>query len=878
MAERTVVIDIEISNDEAVRKIKESEDALKSLKQEEKELNEERKNAAISAEEYYQRLTEIRTAMAENKQTMSAYGKVLQQNVKAQKQNADSLDGMRTELSKLLKSYDALSKADRESMKGQELLGRIQALTKELNDAEQASGRFQRNVGNYKSALEGLPGPLGNAASLLVRLNNSFINVQGGIKGAITSIVGLGKAFMSLLANPIVAVLAAIVGVLKGLAEAFKRNDDASTKLKAGLAPLKAVVDVLMRAFNALATVIANVVSAIGTALEWIGKMANAVGAFFGIVEEKDMSETLAAKEKEMVERMDALEEMERQYIVQKAKNDRDVSELNNKALDRENYTLKEREAFMREALEKEAETLEMNKKMLQERLYLLKLEAKTRNDTSDEMKNKIAEATAALINAETEYNNATRRMFSRLQSFIKQEKAAEEEARRQRAARAKAAAAEAKRQREAALKEEQSQRMAVRELLLEMMEEGQEKELEILNYGYRKEREALIKQLNEDKTLTIEARKAINERLVLMEAQHVLDMAAVREKYMLAAAEQEADAMDAALEKERVRQGERLAIETQQWENALNERLNAARDNAIEMAKISEEAARHDVETAEARLKELKALDADEIVSRYATAEAYERAIAEATGAVIEAQGAAAAAAAHTKEAIDEVNRTVAEAQRNIAEQFSEIAGSLGEVFEELAEENKDYKGAAKAMALMQLLLSSSVSIAKAVEGATAAAAATGPAAPFTLAGYIAEMVAIVTGAIAQARTIFNEASSFATGGVVKGPGSGTSDSITARVSNGEAIMTAKATSMFYDQLSAMNVAGGGRPFDRSGGNRYARGGVVSTRTLMDGRQMAAMAAMLGEAMKEIQPVVSVREITNVQNKVKTKEIISMQ
>lgn len=53
-----------------------------------------------------------------------------------------------------------------------------------------------------------------------------------------------------------------------------------------------------------------------------------------------------------------------------------------------------------------------------------------------------------------------------------------------------------------------------------------------------------------------------------------------------------------------------------------------------------------------------------------------------------------------------------------------------------------------------------------------------------------------------------------YATGGIVRGPGSGTSDSIPARLSNGEAVMTAQAVSMFGPLLSQMNQAGGGVGF----------------------------------------------------------------
>jgi hypothetical protein len=83
----------------------------------------------------------------------------------------------------------------------------------------------------------------------------------------------------------------------------------------------------------------------------------------------------------------------------------------------------------------------------------------------------------------------------------------------------------------------------------------------------------------------------------------------------------------------------------------------------------------------------------------------------------------------------------------------------------------------------------------------------------------------------------------------------------------------------MFYDQLSAMNVAGGGKPFDKHrGGSRFATGGVVSTSALMQGRQAQQMADAMREAVAGMQPVVSVREISSVQNRVQVKENISKQ
>ncbi|WDF79545.1 hypothetical protein PQ469_05950 [Mucilaginibacter sp. KACC 22773] len=67
--------------------------------------------------------------------------------------------------------------------------------------------------------------------------------------------------------------------------------------------------------------------------------------------------------------------------------------------------------------------------------------------------------------------------------------------------------------------------------------------------------------------------------------------------------------------------------------------------------------------------------------------------------------------------------------------------------------------------------------------------------------------------------------------GAILNGPGTGTSDSINARLSHGEAVINAKSTAMYAPLLSALNEAGGGRAFAKSsnGQSAFATGGVFS-------------------------------------------------
>lgn len=77
-------------------------------------------------------------------------------NIKIEGVAADSLVSLRKQLSLLNAEYDRLSASDRKAAIGTDLQKQIQSLNTEISAAEQATGRYQRNVGNYASAWNGL--------------------------------------------------------------------------------------------------------------------------------------------------------------------------------------------------------------------------------------------------------------------------------------------------------------------------------------------------------------------------------------------------------------------------------------------------------------------------------------------------------------------------------------------------------------------------------------------------------------------------------------------------------------------------------------------------------------------------------------------------
>lgn len=121
------------------------------------------------------------------------------------------------------------------------------------------------------------------------------------------------------------------------------------------------------------------------------------------------------------------------------------------------------------------------------------------------------------------------------------------------------------------------------------------------------------------------------------------------------------------------------------------------------------------------------------------------------------------------------------------------------------------------------------------------------------------AGLMALIKVAFAGAKSLIK---GFSVGGYVSGSGTGTSDSISARLSNGESVMTARATSMFSPILSAFNQLGGGVPI------------VANNQGSQIGMDMLAAAVAKGYMMAP-QPVVSVEEINRTQRRVQIIENI---
>jgi len=187
----------------------------------------------------------------------------------------------------------------------------------------------------------------------------------------------------------------------------------------------------------------------------------------------------------------------------------------------------------------------------------------------------------------------------------------------------------------------------------------------------------------------------------------------------------------------------------------------------------------------------------------------------------------------------------------------FGSVAGSIAGMLQTFGEENRELARLSKVIALAQIAIETGVATAKGISAAMSVPF------PANLAAIATTVTTIISGMTSAISTV--KGAKFASGGLVVGPGTATSDSIPARLSNGESVMNAKSTAMFGPLLSSLNQAGGGVAFNPAAGGQR------------EGYEFLAAAVAAG--MKNVDLRVGVDEITRVKGRVdKIQEISTIQ
>lgn len=865
MADESSIINIKLEYDDAINKIAALKGEMDALRAAEKQYQEQLKNGEITREEYNKLMADSKSqtnVLSESIRTLTRY---TSNQIKQEKQQQGSLRQLRAELSNLTSSYDGMSRAERDSAAGKELVEHIQLLSEEIKALEEDTGRFQRNVGNYansvqqvfdgmnkkvaeareryaellkaeganseaakkaKDEYERLKSTVEGTGKIFDSMNASMmgfvtagnpmammalniVKTMGGMKNAMASAVQgvkmLAKSFWSLVTTPIGAAITAIVVAITALKKGITGSEAQMNRWRVAMAPLQKGLDLVTNAMTTMTGWLLKGVEMGGKFLDWILKAAEALPLVGdSIAEANRKGQDRVALVQEQIKYEQAM----RDEIVKTAERENQISELRAKVADRTKYTAEERKKYLEEAIKLEEEQARRNKELAEQKLRNLELEGSfTENDA--EMNNKLAEARAAVIKAETDYNNKVREMYAQRSELANQEKSAHQAA-------IKAAQERANKETEAIKQMEDA--------LVSIISDGMARQREEITLSYEREIQALQKRLATENDLTAKARDAILKTIEIKQQQQNAALQLLDEERINKEVENRAKLIQ--LQLDGVKQGTEEEYNLRMQQLAVQREMELSEKGLTEEMKLA-------------------------IVQKYNFLEQEET---DKKNAAIKAKQVAA-----EQERIAELKR-VADEEIKIEEAkyqaMSDITGGLIALSEALGESDTAFAKMAKVLALAEIAINTGRAIAKMVS----AEAGKGIAGLATMAAGIATILTNIATAIKTVKS-----AKFATGGDVVGEGTGTSDSVPAMLSNGESVLTAAATSMFAPVLSAFNQVGGGSPiYGQQASNQVS------------GEDMLARAFAKGvENMPR--PVVSVEEITRVSNRVEVLEKMSM-
>ena len=862
------ILDIKVNYNEAIKAIADYQTKIDAAREAEKNLKKQLKDGEISRQQYNEEMAASKLAISEYNDAIRVISKTVQNQIKQEKEQEGSLKSLRAQLSNLTAEYDSLSEANRKAATGKELKDKINEITDALKGAEEETQRYYRNVGNYEESLSPLferlekklgtqkkkyeelvkaQGENSKAAKKMkkeiedtqlefefmenategatesimgfmaqgVGLDASILKmVQGvgslaqGAKMAGNAFVAFSKTLLSLMANPIVAFLAVVSTLLLAISKGISSSEENTNRWNVIMAPFSLILDKVTKILQDMAGGILSVVEAGGKMMGWISKQLEklpVLGKQFAEYNKQNQKYIEMAKEKAAIDRDT------RDLELDNAKNALKIATLKAQADDELNVSASERMQAIREANKLEEEASKRNYE-LAKRKYELMVQQNELAGNTKETNDAIVQAEIEMYNALTEYQDKRGELLGREVALANEIKSAEKE-------KADAAKEAAEKRLEIQTKEREEIRKAEDEMLKLVVDSLDKQEQEI-RLNYDRQIEDLKVRLETEKDLTVKAREALNAQITALEKQKNAELSKLSMQAIMEEEQRREDEIRAMLEAEQDYKDKQLEAVRLRFEAEIAQ----SRDNEEEVLRLRMEQKKFELDSIQQMENE--------------SLEAFNLRRIEAENEYLDA-----------KEALK--NREIQIEQTKL-QAISDITGSLVELTEAMGESNEGFAKMSKVLALAEIAINTGKALAAGIAQAQSVPF------PANLAA-IATTVATILSNIASATSIVKSAK-FANGGLVTGPGTGTSDSIPAQLSNGESVMTARTTSMFAPILSSFNQMGGGVPIN-----------VTQTSSQALGEDMLARAFAKG--VQAIRPVVSVEEINRVSNRVKVLE-----
>lgn len=721
----------------------------------------------------------------------------------------------------------------------------IDANTKFIKENSSATAQQAMNVGNYtesiQEALRNIT-PFNSSIGEFVTKSNEVGGVgnlvTGTFKGIGASIAGATKAALAFIATPLGAALAAIgavigvvVGAFKFMTASMNSTEAGSNRLAKVTASVTGVFNGLFKVVRPLGEFLGNVfISAIEDAGEAIETMVGLVEKglrLVGMSQAADTVKQFSDAAKQGAKDAAALADAEAKLAA--ANREAQLTQLEyQRAAEKLRQIRDDESRSMNERIEANKQLGEVLKQQMQAELAIAN-QALRVADLRIKSEGKTTEALDARAEALTRIADIQERITGQESEQLTNLNSLRREAAQQQAEREKQAIENARKRSEEMVKSMQ-----------------QELELYTLSQGNRKrdmqEQLDMERQIYEQR---MDIAKTQYERKLISEREYQIEVLKIQNEYgaiQTQIAIENADAELAAFI-----EGNQRKIEENQYFNDELYNQELERLNAISEAQAANATARFEQGVINEReyREAIAAIDAEYYEAKQAVDAEREEAQKAKEAADLAIQIEAAGEAFQYDLALQMQQYEQMYAQRKAA---AEAAGADMIAFEEAeAKKSKKIEEAVQ-RAKMDMRINALNNVAavlgqESAMGKAAAVAATtistyqsavdsykGMVAampgPWGIAAGIAAAAASVAMGIANVKKILavetpktqqRATPSYARGGMVTGAGTGTSDSINARVSDKESIMTARATSMFPSTLSVINQIGGGVPLDNT-------------------------------------------------------------
>lgn len=216
--DRQQILDIKVKYEDAIYGIIRYKEKIDQLKASIKDLQQQEKDKTITTNEMKVQTEAINATIKEYQYNVRALQKEIQNNVRTENEQEGSLKQLRAQLSNATKAYDEMSRAERDSSKGQEMQEHIQDLIEELKEAEEATGRFQRSVGSYYDSMMKAADDLQGTEFFGMDIVNDtgigkVMEMGKSVEDLKVKFGALKNTALSLLTNPYFLAMAGVAGV-----------------------------------------------------------------------------------------------------------------------------------------------------------------------------------------------------------------------------------------------------------------------------------------------------------------------------------------------------------------------------------------------------------------------------------------------------------------------------------------------------------------------------------------------------------------------------------------------------------------------------------------------------------------------------------------